>query len=63
VSNIHTLRTKILASLADDSLVRQTDYDLTRDYLLTEIALSNANRCGVLSNKTLKHVKIDKLQC
>jgi len=51
---------KTLGSLTDDSqlVVTQTDYVLVRDFLLTEIALTNANRSGVLSNMTLKQFKI-----
>ena len=50
---------KTLGSLAEDSkpLLTQTDYVLVRDFLLTEIALINANRSGVLSNMTVKQFK------
>jgi site-specific recombinase XerD len=50
---------KILGSLADDNeiVTSQTDYVLVRDFLLTEIALMNANRSGVLANMTLKQFK------
>jgi len=46
---------KILGSLADDSqlIVTQTDYVLARDFLLTEVALMNVIRSGVLLNMTL----------
>lgn len=33
------------------------DFVLVRDYLLAQIALTNANRAGVLSNMTIKQVK------
>jgi site-specific recombinase XerD len=36
-----------------DAVVTQTDYVLIRDFLLTQIIITNANRSGVLSNMTV----------
>jgi len=48
---------KIIGRCADSLqvpvLVTQTDYVIVRDFLLTEIALANANRAGVLANMTV----------
>ena len=53
---------KILGCVNDDMyLLSQTDYVTVRDYLVTEIALANANRSGVLATMTLSQFRAARI--
>jgi site-specific recombinase XerD len=49
------LAIKILGGMNDGAskIVTQSDYTTTRDFLLTQIIIANANRSGVLANMTV----------
>jgi len=51
-SELVTMAIKLIGTSGDVSRHAQMEYITVRDYLLVEIALTNANRSGVLANMT-----------